>query len=127
MLENEDLRNLGEKYANEEPILFALIENGQVPDWTTENFPEFCLWLPESIFDEIQELAQQRNCKILESIDKYAQTTVHHNKLVDLMLEFGTIGTLTDNPDIKIVISKLQKLAFEINEKDTNQLLIEGP
>jgi hypothetical protein len=125
--ENEDLRNLSEKYSHEEPVVFALIGNGQFIDWSSENQPKFCVWLPESIFDEIQKVALQNNCKILGSIDKFAQTTIGQNKLVDLLLDLGTIQPLSDNPDMKVIVPKLQMLVHKVYEKSGQELLIEGP
>lgn len=116
-------------YADEEVVAIGIIANDQLVDWSNdEHTPSETLWIPESIFAQIQKNADFLGAKHLASIDNHAQTRFDVDACTELLSESNVLINHSNDGDIRKATNFIKEFIMQVLDRNGEiQLLIEGP
>jgi len=125
----DPFRVSGMPYANEEAVAIGIITCGQVIDWSNDEYtPGETLWIPESIFAQLQKRADILGLTHLASIDNHAQTHCDIDVCTALLSEINVLINHSNDDDTSKATNFIKEFIIQVLDLSGEiQLLIEGP
>ncbi|MBL8646593.1 MAG: hypothetical protein JNL46_05015 [Sphingosinicella sp.] len=123
------LTNPTNRYNGGDVVCVGLVIIGQVVDWSPGSLePNPQIWVPEEIFDNIIDIADQNHIKLLRKINLFHQTRISQSDCRAMLSKWKSMIAILDSEETRIFAEAIYELVqICANSGDNLELLIEGP